>query len=162
MTKKSTIEYIFKPLFEDEVNSILIEKANEDVKPSPGLFDIISTINKKDQYLSEDDLKNYNPFIVNKNFAGNRETVFFANEMNQCSQLPKSMQYDFYYNIVSKNPRRRFVWSKKDSFDEEKIYLTKEYLKCSTNKAKDYIELLDTLDIWDELRQRTDKGGVKK
>ena len=124
-------------------------------KRSP--FDYISMINDKSgRHIMEDDSVGFEPFIINKGFSNNLDSVFFANEVNQY-QLDKQLLFDFYYYGLSKK-KRYGKWFKKDSTNQEHIDLIKEYFDYSTQKAIDVYPLL--IDSIDDIKTALDKGGV--
>ena len=124
--------------------------------------DIIASINLKTENVFEKDVeganKYYLPFIINKNFSFSEETLHLANEMNKYHFLDKKMQYDFYYNLLSK--RKRFnKWVKQE--DINNLDLVQEYYACSVKKAKEILSILTAEQI-DILKQRLSKGEITK
>ena len=122
--------------------------------------DIIQSLSFTKNYLGNDeDLeKDYNPFIINKNFSYGIDTILLANEMNLKHSLPKKLQYDFYFNLI--RAKKRFnKWGKKDNIDN--LELLKEYFQINDKRAKEYLLLLSENDI-ELIKQKTFKGGVKK
>ena len=67
---------------------------------SPNLTQILNSINqtKKSVFETEDEIKGYPPFIVNKCLSAFHDTILFANEMNINHHLDKKLQYDFFIN----------------------------------------------------------------
>lgn len=119
-------------------------------------FDISSIINDKTGRLDVEQFF-YEPFIINKIFSNNKTSVFFANEMNGLGHAPKQWQFDFYYYGLDK-AKRFGKWNKSED-DKEKIDLIKSYLKCSTEKAKECLDLLEP--HIEDIRQDMDTGGIK-
>ena len=131
----------------------------EEKKMSP--FDLSKTILQKTEHMDHEEVRKiYSPFMMNRIFSNSQQTVFFANEMNQCWQLPPEMQYDFYYYGL---PRinRYFPWPKKDKNLEFKIDLVKRRYNYSTLRAKEVIPLIDELDLWDEIEEYLSQGGAQ-
>jgi hypothetical protein len=105
-------------------------------------FDFLTSINKtKVNLLNEDpeNIKNYDPFLVNRSLSYFQDTVFLANEMNKCV-LPKDMQYNFYLNGVSKKSRFS-KWVKADVVLDDAEILMKE-LSYSKRRAIDAVAML--------------------
>ena len=119
-------------------------------KQSP--FDIVKSINKKNRL---HDLSGYNPFLTNRAFAYHMDTVLYAEEMNQYSELSPDLQYDFYYYAVRKGDRFGFPAKPQE---EHHIELVMEYFSISKQKAVDALRLL-TLDDINDIISITDKGG---
>ena len=122
-------------------------------------FDFLNAINltKKDLF-AEDPLnkKDYAPFIVNRGLSYFPDTVLYANEMNQNSQIPIEWQFSFFLNSISK--KKRFSkWSKKDA-ETEDFRLVKEYFGYSDNKAQDALNILSK-DQLIMIKEKLYKGG---
>lgn len=111
------------------------------------------------QLTTEDDEKNYNPFVVNKVLSGYIDTVYLSNMMNLSSHLDKKMQYDFFFHSIRKYKRKYSKWLK--SKEVENINIIKEYYNISLNKAKEVLLILSEEQIT-ELKSRLDKGGKSK
>ena len=108
--------------------------------------------------ITEENEKEYSPFMINRNFSYFQDTVLFANEMNIKSHLPNKLQYDFLMGTI--RPRKRFTkWTKKDR--PAKIEIIKEYYNYSTPKAEAVVDLISD----ERLKQMKDtlsQGGKKK
>lgn len=106
-------------------------------KKSP--FDYVNSIDTKTPIEFED--SEYMPFMVNRAFSQHLDSVLFANEMNKAYELPKKMQYDFYYYGLS--ARKRYgKWHKKDNNDEDVIQYLYKLLNLNRAEAKHYLSLL--------------------
>lgn len=127
----------------------------------PKLFDFIGDLTSKKVNLLRQDpenAKDYNPFIINRALSMNRETLHAANEMNQRPNLPKFMQYDFLFHIISKR-YRKFNWVKKVSHPD--VELVQRYCEVSYNKAMDYLKFFTKDDI-QMMRDYYYEGGPQK
>lgn len=73
---------------------------------------------KRSVIRDELDVKEYNPFIVNRALSNHQDCIFRADEMNRYADLPKDVQYQ--YHMAAVVPRRRpFVpWNKKAKNDD--------------------------------------------
>lgn len=122
-------------------------------------FDFLNSINttKKDIMIDDISEKGYSPYIVNRSLSYFPDTVLIANEMNIRHSLDSKLQYHFLLNIVRK--RKRFSkWAKAEQF--ESIDIIKQYYKCSNEKAKSILSLLNENQIA-ELKLRMYKGGKR-
>jgi hypothetical protein len=121
----------------------------------PEAFDYIKAINKKTDVENVD---GYVPFITNHSFSAFADTVLLANEMNRFPDLPKQMQYDFYYHAVKKG-NRFSKWLKKSKNDTlENIQMLQSYYGYSERKAQQALDIL-TDDQLDYIRASMGTGG---
>ena len=122
------------------------------------LKDWLNSINFNKKNLFEDDpTAKYPAYIINRCMSHHMDTVMFANEMNQYSNISKKMQYDFYIHIV--RPKKRFSpWGKKQKIDD--LDLVKKYYGYSNDKAIQALRILSPNQI-DYIRDKLNKGGKK-
>ena len=126
-------------------------------------FEFVKAINKGRDIFGDHDnpeevKKAYDAFIINKAFSFSRDTLPFANELNQRSQIPGHIQFAFLLNIV--RPRYRQIdWVKAHKSDDLK--LVKEYYGCNNERAQEALTILTSEDI-DEIKKRRNKGGDKQ
>lgn len=129
-----------------------VEKEEKD--KSITLFDILNSIYYgKNFILNEETNKNYVKFMINKGLSMGRDTIYYANEMNTYPDLTNNMHHDFLNGIVRKNKRFN-KWVKSDKNDD--INMVKFFMKCSTDKAKVALSLLDEEQL-KKLRFKFDK-----
>lgn len=124
-------------------------------------FEIADVINKKASVESEsmqELLREYNAFVINRVFSNVPDSIFFANEMNQNYNLPKEMQFAFYYHGLPKKSRYG-KWHKNQD-DSSELELIQEYFGYSRNKAKQIHSLVKP--HLDSIRIELEKGGRKK
>lgn len=118
-------------------------------------FTFIKAINKKTDVENVDD---YAPYITNHTFSAFPDTVLLANELNRFPDLPKQMQYDFYYHAVKKG-NRFSKWLKKSKNDTlENIQMLQSHYGYSERKAQQTLDIL-TDDQLEYIRKQMDKGG---
>lgn len=118
-------------------------------------FDFIKSINKK---FLIDDIDGYVPYLTNHSLSAYGDCVLLANVMNQYPDLPNNMQYDFYYNSVSKGNRFE-PWLKKNKNETyDNIQMICIYYQCSRAKAKEALAILRD-DQLEWIRKRMDVGG---
>lgn len=106
------------------------------------LGDFLKSINSTKKNLMDQDPeceKFYIPYVVNKSFSYFSECLFHANFMNKFHELPKKMQYDYYfYTFKKKNRFSKWVKEENDSQDITDIM---EYYGYSRSKAKEVLGL---------------------
>jgi hypothetical protein len=121
-------------------------------------FDYVKAINetKVDMFQDPQAESEYLPFLVNRALSNFTDTIFYANEMNRMSGLPKIMQFHYLINIIAKK-KRYGSWSKPEK-ESSSIALVKEYYKYSNEKAIQALRILtdDDLAI---IEQKMNKGG---
>ena len=123
-------------------------------------FDFVKSITYTKEDIMVDDLveAEYNPFIINRSLSYFKDTVLYANEMNQNGHLDSRLQFDFFINIIKK--RKRFSkWLK--ATEIENLDVIKEYYGYSDEKAKSVLSLLNYSQI-EDLKKRIYKGGRTK
>lgn len=122
-------------------------------------FDYVKAINSHKDIIREDDIPeraeaDYVPFLANKAFSFHLDTIFYANEANLNTNIPKQMQFDYYLHSI--RPAKRFGWVKKTVDDS--ISVIQEYFKCSHRDAVMYRRIL-TDDQLKMIQEKNNKGG---
>ena len=95
---------------------------------------------KEEVMLTDHDEKEYSPFMVNRALSYYRDTVLFANVMNQYPNLDKRLQYNFYKYIVRAQKRPYSKWHKKAQSRD--LSVVKEYYGYSDAKAEEAMKIL--------------------
>ena len=115
-------------------------------------------VTKKNLIDEDPDLeKEYSPYIINRCFSGNIDSIMFANELNKHPNLSKKLQYDFFLNSLRK--KKRFSpWLRKDQI--KNLDLIKQYYGYSNEKAKQVLNIL-TKEQLSFIRDRLEIGGKK-
>lgn len=123
----------------------------EDVLPS--------ILEKATPFVTEENEKYYDQWIVNKALSYHFDCILQVNEMNKLPGLPGLMHYHALQNSTRKYKRKFQKWHKyiKDS-DAEAI---QEYYHFSKDKAREALAVLTQEQI-QQIRKLTDKGGLKK
>ena len=106
-----------------------------------GAWEFIAAINSgKDIIKSgEQQEKNYDPYITNRNYSLYVDTILYANEINKCYQLDKKLQFDYYLNTI--RPMKRYAkWLRKEKAEDIADIMT--YYKVSFSKASDISKVL--------------------
>jgi len=124
-------------------------------------FDFLKSINRKTGNIIDrepETEKYYVPFIINKALSMFPDTVLCANSMNKLYNLPKKMQYDYYYGCIKKKDRFS-KWIKPE--ENPIIDMISQYYKVNKNRAKEYLSFMSEEDI-EFLNKLTNIGGVSK
>ncbi len=116
----------------------------------------LNSINyEKQNIMTEDNKKEYPPYIINRCLSGFIDTVMMANEMNINHQLPSELQYQFLLNIV--RPKRRFSpWLKKEKLND--LEVVKSYYGYSNEKARTALSILSD-DQLNSIKLKLHRGG---
>lgn len=97
---------------------VIKPEVEENTGPSINIWSFVNTLSEDKNYLYDEDTeKQYTPFTVNKAFSIHLDTLHHAAVMNQCYNLDKKMQHDYYFYSLPKKVRRK-KWLKKT--DQEK------------------------------------------
>jgi hypothetical protein len=114
---------------------------------------------KKNVLETNQDVKEYKPFIVNKALSYYTDCILYANEMNMYPGLDNELQFQYYLNNIRSMKRKYQSWQKAEvNKDLEPI---KEYFGFSNEKAKQALRVLSDEHIT-LIREKTNKGGVTK
>ena len=104
-------------------------------------FDFVKSVSydKKDIMVDDIEEKAYQPFLINKALSYHQDAVFLVNEMNIRHSSDSRLQYLFFINTLRK--RQRFSkWHK--PYESKKLETVKNAFNVSSQRAKEYLELL--------------------
>lgn len=118
---------------------------------------IPSILQTKKIVVTEENEKDYVPFVVNKALSFHYDCILQANEMNIHNNLDPLLQYHFMLNKVRSYKRPFQKWLKQETI--ENLEAVKEYYHYSSDKAKDALLVLSD-DQLNEIKKRIDKGGL--
>jgi hypothetical protein len=123
------------------------------------VWDMVNSVSDTKKNLLEEDVENikiYEPYLVNKSLSYHNDALMYANEMNKNFFIDKDMQYNFYINILRK--RKRFSsWIKKEKVDD--LECIKSYYNYSNEKALQALKLLSEDQI-NFIKKQLDTGGI--
>ena len=135
-----------------------LKKEEKKSKKNDNFFDYINSISyDKENLVTRDDFQDvYVPFVTNRAFSYYLDTLFFANEMNRFSSIPKENHYLYLLNKIK--PRKRFSkWYKKED-DDPDLELVISYFSFNREKAKAALKVLSEDDL-NEIRKKLERGG---
>jgi len=113
---------------------------------------------KKSVLETDEDIKKYDAFIVNRALSYHSDCIPYVNMMNQYAFLDNDMQYSFYIHSIRSMKRKFQPWQTADKIEDLKC--VKTYFKYSNEKAKQALRILTQQQI-DSIKKLTDTGGVK-
>ena len=125
------------------------------------VWDMVNSVSDSKKNLLEEDVENikiYEPYLVNKSLSYHNDALMYANEMNRNFFIDKDMQYNFYINILRK--RKRFSsWIKKEKVDD--LECIKSYYNYSNEKALQALKILSEVQI-NFIKKQLDTGGIAR
>lgn len=122
------------------------------------VFDFVKNITEShENVLTEENIREYTPFVINRALSFNLDCVFVVQELNKYGNgLSKKIQYEYLRNSIDKK-RRYGRWTKRDTVSED-IELIKRAYNYSNEKAQTVLSVLTDKQLL-ELRQLMNTGG---
>lgn len=122
------------------------------------VFDFVKNITEShENVLTEENIRDYAPFVINRALSFNLDCVFVVQELNKYGNgLSKKIQYEYLRNSIDKK-RRYGRWTKRDTVSED-IELIKRAYNYSNEKAQTVLSVLTDKQLL-ELRQLMNTGG---
>lgn len=114
---------------------------------------------KKNVLVTEQDVKDYEAYVVNKALSFHKDCVLYVNEMNRYPSLDKDLQFHYYLNTIRSMKRQFQPWQKAEVNKE--LGPIKEYFGFSNEEAKQALKVLSDEQIT-YIKEKTNKGGVTK
>lgn len=120
--------------------------------------DIVPSIQQTKQVcVTQENERDYVPFIVNRALSFHKDIVMFANEMNKLPNLDGLLQYHHLLNTVRAQKRPYQKWQKRETI--ENLDAVKEFYGYSNEKAKEALTILSDGQI-EEIKKTLNKGGL--
>lgn len=120
--------------------------------------DIIPSIQQtKKEVITQENERDYVPFIVNRSLSFHHDIIMYANEMNKLSHLDNLLQFHYLLNTVRGYKRPFQKWQKRETV--ENLDAVKEYYGYSNEKAKDALTILSDTRL-NEIKKNLNKGGL--
>lgn len=134
-------------------------KITSDMKRKPiPLIDWISNIeSSRDCILTEENEKEFSPFIINRVVARHAENLHHAYQMNQMPQLSAKMVYKYYHQSISKRKRYGKWGLLKSEKTPGDIQLISNLYNVSATKAERYLEVYSE----DKLKKLRDDAKIE-
>jgi hypothetical protein len=102
------------------------EVVEENWGSGANIWSFVNSISDDKNYLFDDiTAKEYTPFTVNRAFSIHIDTLHHASTMNQCYNLEKKMQHDYFFYAVPKKVRRK-KWLKKSDEEKQEIKILED------------------------------------
>ena len=114
---------------------------------------------KKNVLQSEDDVRTYDAFMVNRALSYHMDCILYANIVNMNHWLDNDLQYQYLINTIRPMKRKFQPWQKVEN--NSNLKSVKEYFGFSNEKARQALRILNNDQIT-LIKEKTNKGGVTK
>jgi hypothetical protein len=122
--------------------------------------DIIpSILQTKKVEVTQENERDYVPFVVNKALSFHKDCVLFANEMNKVPNIDGILQYHYHLHSIRAYKRPFQKWQK--LVKDADLLALKEYFNYSNERAKEAMTVLSPDDLV-KIKKSLFKGGSKK
>jgi hypothetical protein len=122
--------------------------------------DILPSIQQtKKVVITQENERDYVPFVVNRSISFHLDMVMPANQMNQYPSTEPLLQYHYLLHSVRGYKRPFQKWQKREDIDD--LSLIKDFYNYSNEKAKEAMSLLTQEQI-KIIRNEMSKGGIKR
>lgn len=111
----------------------------------------------KKKVVTEENEKDYVPYVVNKALSFHSDCISYANEMNMVPGADRLLQFHYMLNTIRGYRRPYEKWQKLEKSDD--LEAVKEYYNYSNEKAKAALELL-TEEAMEAIKKNLYKGGI--
>lgn len=105
---------------------------------------------------SQEEYKDYVPFMVNRAISQHIDCIFIVNEMNLYPSADKAIQYTWLLNTCRHYKRPFVSWAKKESIDN--LDIVKQYYGYNDMRAREALTIL-TCEQIEQIKEQLDKGG---
>lgn len=118
---------------------------------------IPSILQTKKEVITQQNERDYVPFIINRALSFHYDCILQANQMNVLPATDSLLQYHYLLNSIRSYKRPFQKWQKR--VDDENLEAVKEYYNYSNDKAKEALSILTT-DQLNEIKKNLNKGGL--
>jgi type I restriction-modification system DNA methylase subunit len=127
------------------------------------IFDWLKAINTTKppvESFTDKDWEVWNSYMIHRFLSMNSDYLEIVNYVQDFPPQEKRMIYNIYKEFIPKNNKwSKYVKSKVKQSNKDLIDHIKDYFNCSSKESKEYINILDTLEINRILMER---GLTKK
>lgn len=118
---------------------------------------IPSILQTKKNVITQENERDYVPFIINRALSFHMDCVMQANKMNSLPATDSLLQYHYLLNTVRSYKRPFQKWQKRE--DDANLEAIKEYYGYSNEKAKEALRILND-DQLNNIKKTLNKGGL--
>jgi len=127
------------------------------------IFDWLKAINTTKppvESFTDKDWEVWNSYMIHRFLSMNSDYLEIVNYVQDFPPQEKRMIYNIYKEFIPKNNKwSKYIKSKVKQSNKDLIDHIKDYFNCSSKESKEYINILDTLEINRILMER---GLTKK
>lgn len=118
---------------------------------------IPSILQTKKVTVTQENERDYVPFVVNKSLSFHYDCLLPVNVMNCNPNLDPLLQYHYLLNTIRPYKRPFQKWQKRETVED--LDAVKEYYNYSNEKAKEALAVLSRSQI-EQIKKELDKGGL--
>ena len=115
------------------------------------IFDWLKAINSTKppvESFSDKDWEVWNSYMIHRFISMNPDYIEIVNYVQEFPPQEKRMIYNIYKEFIPKNNKwNKYIKSKNKEPNKDLVTNIKNYFKCSAKEAKEYINILDTIDV---------------
>tara|TARA_Y100000389_G_C17360010_1_gene463236 strand:- start:421 stop:834 length:414 start_codon:yes stop_codon:yes gene_type:complete len=127
------------------------------------IFDWLKAINNTKppvESFTDKDWEVWNSYMIHRFLSMDRSHIEIVNDIQEMLPTDKKKIYSIYKEFIPKNSKwNKYIKSKVKQPNKDLVNHIKDYFKCSSKEAKEYIYMLDKPEI---SRILTDRGLDKK
>ena len=115
------------------------------------IFDWLKCINNTKppiESFTDKDWEVWNSYMIHRFISMNPDYMELVNEVQIMDPRMKKEIYNIYKEFIPKNNKwSKYIKSKVKQPNKDLVNHIKNYFECSSNEAKDYLNILDTTEI---------------
>ncbi len=127
------------------------------------IFDWLKAINTTKppvESFTDKDWEVWNSYMIHRFLSMDRSHIEIVNDIQEILPTSKKQIYSIYKEFIPRNSKwNKYIKSKVKQPNKDLVNHIKDYFKCSSKEAKEYIYMLDKPEI---SRILTDRGLDKK
>jgi len=120
------------------------------------MFKTITSVLDKKKNPSDEDIRKISPYVFCRWLSGSAHTILAANQINLYYNIPIENQY--YMIKTAFAGKIKYIPYPSDISEKEQkqVQILADYFKISTEKAKEYIELISKKELNDIINMYTE------
>ena len=115
------------------------------------IFDWLKAINTTKppvESFTDKDWEVWNSYMIHRFISMNPDYLEIVNYVQDFPPQEKKMIYSIYKEFIPKNNKwNKYIKSKNKEPNKDLVINVKNYFKCSAKEAKEYVNILDPIDV---------------